>query len=62
MSVAPSDATPGAIYRLLALGGAVATSVRLEEGAWFLFPAAFGALVWLGLYLRDNRVRALLEI
>jgi hypothetical protein len=58
----PRTAVLGAILLTGFLGGAVATQVRLEDGAWFLFPAAFAALVWLGLGLRDTRVRALLEI
>jgi hypothetical protein len=57
----PRTAVIGAILLTGYLGGAVATSVRLEEGVWFLFPAAFAVLVWLGLYLRDRRVRALLD-
>lgn len=57
----PRTAAIGAILLTGYLGGAIATSVRLEEGAWVLFPAAFAVLVWLGLYLRDHRVRALLE-
>ncbi len=57
----PRTAVIGAVLLTGYLGGAIATTVRLEEGAWFLFPAAFAVLVWLGLYLRDRRVRALLE-
>jgi hypothetical protein len=57
----PRTAVFGAILLTGYLGGAIATSVRLEEGVWFLFPAAFALLVWLGLYLRDSRIRALLE-
>jgi hypothetical protein len=33
---------------------------ELTEGAWFLFPVMLGVLSWLGLYLRDARVRALI--
>jgi hypothetical protein len=28
------------------------------EDPWFLFPAFIGVLVWGGLFLRDERVRA----
>jgi hypothetical protein len=42
------------------LGGAVATHVRIHDN--FLGPLFGGVLVWLGLYLRDPRVRALLPI
>jgi hypothetical protein len=37
------------------LGGAVATHVRAGES--FAGPAIFGVLVWIGLFLRDRRVR-----
>ena len=42
------------------LGGAVATQVRVED-PWFLFPAFIGVLVWGGLFLRDERIRALVS-
>ena len=41
------------------LGGATATQVRVQD-AWFLFPVMLGVMSWLGLYLRDARVRALM--
>jgi hypothetical protein len=41
------------------LGGATATQVRVGD-TWFLFPVVLGVLSWLGLYLRDPRLRALL--
>jgi hypothetical protein len=43
------------------LGGATATQVRAQD-PWFLFPVVLGVLSWLGLYLRDARLRALLPI
>ncbi len=54
----PRTAFLGAILLTGYLGGAVATQVRVED-PWFLFPAFFGVLVWGGLFLRDERVRAL---
>jgi DoxX-like family len=54
----PQTAVLGCILVTGYLGGAVATQVRVGD-AWFLFPVALGALSWLGLYLRDARVRAL---
>jgi hypothetical protein len=33
--------------------------VRVQD-AWFLFPVMLGVLSWLGLYLRDARMRALI--
>jgi hypothetical protein len=41
------------------LGGAIATQVRLEDW-WFLFPAAMAVLVWVGLAMRNHKVRRLL--
>ena len=56
----PQTAVLGAILLTGYLGGAVATHVRASE-AWF-FPVIFGVLVWLGVYLRDARVRALVPL
>ena len=53
----PRTAVLGAILLTGYLGGAVATHVHASE-PWFL-PVIFGVLVWLGLYLRDLRVREL---
>lgn len=57
----PRTAVLGAILLTGYLGGAVATHVRVGEG-WFpvLFPVVVGAMVWGGLVLRDERLRALL--
>lgn len=50
----------GAILLTGYLGGAVATHVRAGDGAFgVVFAVAFGVLIWLGLYLRDARVRSL---
>jgi len=58
--VIPRTAVLGAILLTGYLGGAVATHVHAGEpwGKW-IFPVIFGVLVWLGLFLRDARVRAL---
>ncbi|TWU29277.1 DoxX family protein [Bythopirellula polymerisocia] len=56
----PRTAVLGAILLTGYLGGAIATHVRIGEP--FIGPAIFGVLVWLGLYLRDPRVRALLPL
>ena len=53
----PRTAVLGAILLTGYLGGAVATHVRASE-PWF-FPVIMGVLVWLGLYLRDPRLREL---
>ena len=56
----PRTAVLGAILLTGYLGGAVATHVRVG-GPLFdvIFPVIFGALIWGGLYLRDERLRAL---
>ena len=59
----PRTAILGAILLTGYLGGAVNTHVRAGEG-WFpiLFPVVFGIFIWGGLYLRDERLRALLPL
>lgn len=60
----PRTAVLGAILLTGYLGGAVATHVsRLGDG-WFgvVFAVTFGVLLWLGLYLRDARIRDLLPL
>lgn len=56
----PRTAVLGAILLTGYLGGAVATHVRAGDPLHLtLFPAVFGIIVWLGLFFRDTRVRAL---
>lgn len=59
----PKTSVLGAILLTGYLGGAVATHVR-AGGSLFeiLFPAIFGALIWGGIYLRDERIRALIPL
>jgi nitrate reductase gamma subunit len=59
----PRTAILGAILLTGYLGGAVATHVRVQ-GGWFpvIFPVIFGALVWGGLWLRDDRLRNLMPL
>jgi hypothetical protein len=59
----PPTSVLGAILLTGYLGGAVATHVRTGEGAFpVVFPIIFGALLWLGLYLHDVRLRALIPL
>lgn len=58
--VIPRTAVLGAILLTGYLGGATATHVRIGEP--FFMPIILGALVWGGLYLRDERLRALLPL
>ena len=59
----PKTSILGAILLTGYLGGAVATHVRMGEG-WFsiLFPVIFGALLWAGLWLRDDRLQKLIPL
>ncbi len=54
----PRTSVLGAILVTGYMGGAVATHVRIGEA--FFVQVLLGALFWLGLYLRDARLRALL--
>jgi DoxX-like family len=56
----PRTAILGAVLLTGYLGGAVATHVRVEDN--FAGAAIGGVLVWLGLFLRDARIRALLPL
>jgi hypothetical protein len=49
----------GAVLLTGYLGGATATHVRINDHNFFI-PVVVGIVVWLALYLRDRRVRALL--
>jgi hypothetical protein len=53
----PQTAVLGAILLAAYLGGATATHVRIGDP--FYGPVIGGVLVWLGLWLRDPRLRAL---
>ena len=54
----PQTAMLGAILLTGYLGGAIATHVRIEEQ--FVPPLVMGVLAWVGLYLRDARLRPLI--
>jgi hypothetical protein len=57
--IIPRTSVLGAILITGYLGGAVSTHVRAQE-MQFLMPVLFGALAWLGIFLRDARLRQLL--
>jgi hypothetical protein len=59
----PRTAVLGAILFVGYLGGAVATHVRVGNPLFshVLFPLYVAALLWIGLGLRDPRVRALFK-
>ena len=57
--VFPRTSLLGAILLTGYLGGAVASQVRAEVGLFpIIFPLIMGALLWGGLLLRDERLRA----
>jgi hypothetical protein len=58
--VIPRTSVLGAILLTAYLGGATATHVRAGEP--FYFPVIFGVLVWAGLYLREDRLHALIPL
>ena len=59
----PQTSVLGAILLTGYLGGAVATHVRAGEGLFsIIFPVIFGVLIWLGLYLRYDRLRTLIPL
>jgi len=59
--VIPRTSVLGAILLTGFLGGATAAQVRLEN-PWLLFSVVFGVLVWAAIFLRDNRLRALIPL
>ncbi|MBC8105432.1 MAG: DoxX family protein [Anaerolineae bacterium] len=56
----PKTAVLGAILMTGYLGGAIATHVRLGEPIYL--HVAFGIIIWLGIFLRDPRLRELLPL
>ena len=61
---APQTAVLGAILLTGYLGGAVVTHLRVGDPLFshILFGVYLGVSLWLGLYLRDARVRALVPL
>jgi DoxX-like family len=57
----PRTCVLGAILLTGYFGGAIATHVRLEQPA-FVIALSMAVLAWLGVYLRDARLRALLPL
>lgn len=58
--IIPQTSVLGAILLTGYLGGATATHVRIGDN--FIPPVVLGVLVWLGLFLRDSRIRALIPL
>jgi hypothetical protein len=60
----PRTSVLGAILLTGYLGGAIATHLRIGSPLFthILFGVYLGLMVWGGLYLRDERLRALLPL
>ncbi|SRR5260221_7121116 len=60
----PPTSILGAILLTGYLGGAVMTHLRVGDPLFshVLFPTYVGGMLWLGLYLRDPRLRALIPL
>jgi hypothetical protein len=56
----PQTSVLGAILITGYMGGAIATHVRIDD--YFIVQIIVGVLPWLGLYLRDARIRALIPL
>jgi hypothetical protein len=57
----PRTSILGAVLLTGYLGGATATQVRLLD-PWFFFPVVIGVMVWVGPFLMDERLRALIPL
>jgi hypothetical protein len=56
----PATSILGAILLTGYLGGAISAHVRLEEAFWI--PLVLGVVIWLGIYLREARLRQLIPL
>ncbi len=61
--IIPRTSVLGAILLTGYLGGAIASHVRVSNPLFThtLFPIYIALLIWLGLYLRDNRAKIILS-
>lgn len=60
--IIPRTSLIGAILLTGYLGGAIASHVRVSNPLFShtLFPIYIAVFIWLGLYLKDNRVKAII--
>jgi hypothetical protein len=56
----PATAVVGAILLTGYIGGAILTHLRVGDP--FFMQIAIGILIWLGIYLRDNRLKELIPL
>ena len=60
--VIPPTAILGAILLTGYLGGAIASYVRIGDPTPILVPLSTSIIAWLGIWLRDDRLRSLVPI
>jgi hypothetical protein len=61
--VTPRTSIPGAILLTGYLRGAIASQMRIGKPLFdTTFPAIFGILIWAAIFLRDERLRALIPL
>lgn len=58
--VVPATSVIGAILLTGYVGGAIVTHLRIGEPV--VFQIALGLLLWLGLYLRESRLKSLIPL
>ena len=59
----PRTSVIGAILLTGYLGGAIATHVRVGDPLFpVIFPVILGAMLWAGLYLRNERLRSVVPL
>jgi hypothetical protein len=56
----PRTAVLGAVLITGYMGGAIATHVRVDENLIIAVHIVIGVVIWLGLFLREPRLRALI--
>jgi hypothetical protein len=56
----PATSITGAILLTGYVGGAIVTHLRISEPVYI--PIALGILIWLGLYLRESRLKELIPL
>ena len=61
LCVIPRTAVLGTVLLTGYLGGAIASYVRIGEPYPVLVPLSTALLAWLGIYLREERLRSLLR-
>ncbi|MNL64061.1 hypothetical protein D3C87_1882390 [compost metagenome] len=61
--VIPRTAVLGAVLLTGYFGGAIASHIRVSNPLFThtLFPLYIAVFIWLGLYLRDSRVKAMIS-